>query len=101
MAENAKITPEVFDNLLDLSRLSLEEHERQSIAAQVEQIVSYFDILKQFDSEDNALQRCETQESALRSDTVAVGIEQAALKKMTNEYMDGYFRVPKVLESGA
>ena len=90
MAENAKITPEVFDNLLDLSRLSLEEHERQSI-----------DILKQFDSEDNALQRCETQESALRSDTVAVGIEQAALKKMTNEYMDGYFRVPKVLESGA
>ena len=101
MAENAKITPEVFDNLLELSRLSLEEHERQSIAAQVEQIVSYFDILKQFDSEDNTLQRHKTQESALRSDTVVVGIEQAALKKMTNEYMDGYFRVPKVLESGA
>ena len=101
MAENAKITPEVFDNLLELSRLSLEEHERQSIAAQVEQIVSYFDILKQFDIEDNALQRQETQEAALRSDAVTVGIEQAALKKMTNEYMDGYFRVPKVLESGA
>ena len=101
MAENAKITPEVFDNLLDLSRLSLEEHERQSIAAQVEQIISYFDILKQFDIEENALQRHQTQEAALRSDTIAVGIEQAALKKMTNEYMDGYFRVPKVLESGA
>ncbi|MGP1454422.1 MAG: Asp-tRNA(Asn)/Glu-tRNA(Gln) amidotransferase subunit GatC [Treponema sp.] len=101
MIENSKITPEVFDNLLDLSRLALEEHDRQSIAVQVEQIVSYFDILKQFDIEDNALQRNETQEVTLRSDAVSVGIEQAALKKMSNEYMDGYFRVPKVLESGA
>ena len=39
-------------------------------------------------------------EELLRSDTISAGITQSDLKKMSSEYMDGYFRVPKVLGSG-
>ena len=48
MVQNSKITSEVFDNLLYLSRLSPEDSDTESIAGQVSQIVEYFDILKKY-----------------------------------------------------
>ena len=100
MAQNSKITPEVFDNLLYLSRLSSNDSGMESIAGQVGQIVEYFDILKKYDVPAEADNTVRFSEGSLRSDTIAVGITQSDLKKMSSEYMDGYFRVPKVLGSG-
>lgn len=100
MAQNSKITHEVFDNLLYLSRLSPNDSDTESIAGQVSQIVEYFDILKKYDvpaEEDNTAM---ISEGLLRRDTIVAGITQSDLKKMSSEYMDGYFRVPKVLGSG-
>ena len=37
----------------------------------------------------------------LRDDEVVKGLEIPDVKKMTSEFMDGYFRVPKVLGEGA
>lgn len=100
MAQNSKITPEVFDNLLYLSRFSPNDSDLDSIAGQVSQIVDYFDILKKYDVPAESENTAENSEGLLRSDTIAVGIAQSDLKKMSNEYMDGYFRVPKVIGSG-
>ena len=46
MKQSSKITPEIFDNLLYLSRLSSKDSSTETIAAQVSSIVEYFDILK-------------------------------------------------------
>lgn len=100
MAQNEKITHEVFTNLLYLSRLSLNDGDMEAIAGQVSQIVDYFDILKKFDTSIKAGDTTEAAGQMVRSDTIAAGIPQSALKQMTAEYMDGYFRVPKVLGSG-
>ena len=100
MDQNSKITPEVFDNLLYLSRLSSNDSDMESIAGQVGQIVEYFDILKKYDVSTEADDTAMISEELLRSDTISAGITQSDLKKMSSEYMDGYFRVPKVLGSG-
>ena len=100
MAQNSKITPEMFDNLLYLSRLSPDDSDMESIAGQVSQIVEYFDILKKYDVPPEDDSTAVLSEGLLRSDTIAAGIPQSDLKKMSSEYMDGYFRVPKVLGSG-
>lgn len=100
MAQNSKITSEVFGNLLYLSRLSPDDSDTESIAGQVSQIVEYFDILKKYDVSAETDDAAMISEEALRSDTIVAGIAQSDLKKMSSEYMDGYFRVPKVLGSG-
>ena len=100
MAQNSKITPEVFDNLLYLSRLSSNDSDMESIAGQVGQIVEYFDIHKKYDVPTEADDTSMISEGLLRRDTIVAGITQSDLKKMSSEYMDGYFRVPKVLGSG-
>ena len=100
MTQNSKITPEVFDNLLYLSRLSPEDRDIVSIAGQVSQIVEYFDILKRYDTPLDAGSAALLSDRSLRQDTIAPGIAQSDLKKMSSEYMDSYFRVPKVLGSG-
>ena len=100
MAQNSKITPDVFDNLLYLSRLSPEDSDTESIAGQVSQIVEYFDILKKYDVPAESDSTAVISEGLLRSDSIVAGVTQSDLKKMSSEYMDGYFRVPKVLGSG-
>ena len=87
MAQNSKITPEVFDNLLYLSRLSSNDSDMESIA-------------KKYDVPTEADDTSMISEGLLRRDTIVAGITQSDLKKMSSEYMDGYFRVPKVLGSG-
>ena len=100
MKQSSKITPEIFDNLLYLSRLSAKDSSTETIAAQVSSIVEYFDILKKFDTDSGNAGTDMQRDTVMRSDTVMQGIASSDLKKMTSEYMDGYFRVPKVLGSG-
>lgn len=100
MDQNSKITPEVFDNLLYLSRLSSDDRDIASIAGQVSQIVDYFDILKKYDAPVETGKTAADSHQGLRNDIIAAGIAPSDLKKMSKEYMDGYFRVPKVLGSG-
>lgn len=85
-----------------LSRLSLGKEEENRLAGQVNNLVGYFEILDKFaDSNLDSSMYAKHDESTLRSDEVKEGLAQKDLKKMTSEYMDNYFRVPKVLGSGA
>lgn len=97
-----KISKEVFSTLLYLSRLSLGKEEETRLAGQVNSLVGYFEILDKFaDSSLDSSMYAKHDESDLRSEEVKEGLAQKDLKKMTSEYMDNYFRVPKVLGSGA
>ncbi len=99
---NNKISDEVFNVLLYLSRLEASPEEAKVLSKQVNQLVGYFEVLDKFSDEklDNSIYITHD-EQALRSSEIKESLGAPDLKKISDEYMDGYFRVPKVLGSGA
>lgn len=96
-----KINEETLDALLYLSRLSPESIDNQTLKNQVEQIVQYFDVLTKYDdAEDSWESYRSTDVDSLREDVIDEGLAIADVKKISEEFMDGYFRVPKVLGEG-
>lgn len=101
-SENQKIDSNTLDALLYLSRLSSESTNMEVLKSQVDQIVEYFDILSEYDDNENPYDAYpSTQADKLREDAVVSGLEIRDIKNVTSEFMDGYFRVPKVLGGGA
>ena len=110
---NKLLNDEVFDVLLYVSRLEADGNVREVLKNQISSIVSYFDELEKFKDEyldenkfDNALQyntendlRLTSVDHNFDSSSSTSCIEQKMLKAMNEEFMDGYFRTPKVLGS--
>lgn len=91
-----------LSNLLQLSRLSPESTDMATLKKQVDEIVGYFDILSKYDDSENPYDAYpSTEVEKLRDDTVVPGLDISDVKKVTDEFMDGYFQVPKVLGEGA
>ncbi len=102
MSTHKQIDGETLNNLLYLSRLSPESTNIETLKKQVSEIVGYFDILSKYDDSENPYDAYPSTEAAkLREDTVVPGLEIQDVKKITNEFMDGYFQVPKVIGDGA
>ena len=96
------IDAKTFENLLYLSRLSPESSNVETLAAQVSDIVAYFEVLSQYAGDENPYDAYPaTTVESLRAGDLGPSLQQGDLRKMTEEYMDGYFRVPKVLGEGA
>lgn len=96
------IDEQTLDALLHLSRLSPECTNLEILKKQVDDIVGYFDILSQYDDSENPYDAYpSTVAQELRDDEVVKGLDIPDVKKITPEFMDGYFRVPKVLGEGA
>lgn len=92
----------MLENLLYLSRLSPESTNKEILAGQVRQIVEYFEILSKYAGDENiSAEYPSTEVEQFRNSEVVKALESADLKKMSSEFMDGYFRVPKVLGGGA
>ena len=101
-SESHKIDSTTLDALLYLSRLSPESTNMEVLKSQVDQIVEYFDILSAYNDNENPYDAYpSTTADALREDKVVAGLEMKDVKKITPEFLDGYFRVPKVLGGGA
>ena len=102
MEKSDTMTDEVFNVLLYLSRLSMDKDESRILSSQVSRLIGYFKLLDKFsdDCSDNSMYRTHD-ENDLRSNVIKESLPQSGLKTMTSEYMDNYFRVPKVLGSGA
>ena len=97
-----KIDQETLENLLYLSRLSPESTDRETLKKQVDDIVGYFEILSKYDDSENPYDAYpSTQVEKLRGDEVVEGLEISDVKKVSKDFMDGYFQVPKVLGAGA
>ena len=97
-----KIDQETLENLLYLSRLSPESTDMETLKKQVDDIVGYFEILSKYDDSENPYDAYpSTQVEKLRGDEVVEGLEITDVKKVSKDFMDGYFKVPKVLGAGA
>ncbi len=100
-----KIDQETLENLLYLSRLSPESTDMETLKKQVDDIVGYFEILSKYDKYDDSENPYDaypsTQVEKLRGDEVVEGLEITDVKKVSKDFMDGYFQVPKVLGAGA
>ena len=100
--EKRKIDENTLDALLHLSRLSPESTNMEVLKGQVDQIVEYFDILSQYDDSQNPYDAYpSTVATELRDDEVVKGLEIPDVKNVSENFMDGYFQVPKVLGEGA
>ncbi|MGL4981311.1 MAG: Asp-tRNA(Asn)/Glu-tRNA(Gln) amidotransferase subunit GatC [Treponemataceae bacterium] len=100
--EQKKIDEQTLNALLYLSRLSSESTNLQILKNQVDQIVAYFDLLCEYDESQNPFDSYpSTSSENLRTDEIVQGLEVKDIKRMTSEFLDGYFRVPKVLGDGA
>jgi len=101
--ENKKtVDGDTLEKLLYLSRLSPESTDLATLKKQVDDIVGYFEILSKYDDSENPYDAYpSTQAEKLREDSVVVGLDIPDVKKVTENFMDGYFQVPKVLGEGA
>ena len=99
--QNPKIDEQTLEALLYLSRLSPESTNLDVLRKQVDEVVGYFDLLSNYDDSENPYDAYPTTVAEkLREDDVVKGLEIPAVKKVSTEFMDGYFRVPKVLGEG-
>ncbi len=101
--ENKKtVDNDTLEKLLYLSRLSPESTDLATLKNQVDDIVGYFEILSKYDDSENPYDAYpSTQAEKLREDSVVAGLDIPDVKKVTENFMDGYFQVPKVLGEGA
>ena len=100
MSTHKKIDEEVLNNLLYLSRLSPESTNIETLKKQVDEIIGYFDILSKYDDSENPYDAYPpTQAEKLREDSCVEGLNIPDVKNISKNFMDGYFQVPKVLES--
>jgi aspartyl-tRNA(Asn)/glutamyl-tRNA(Gln) amidotransferase subunit C len=96
-----RIDERTLEALLSLSRLSPESTNLDTLRRQANEIVGYFDILKAYDDRENPYDAYPTVEAeSLRGDSLLPPLEPPGLKRMSADYLDGYFQVPKVLGEG-
>lgn len=102
MTTHKQIDETTLNNLLYLSRLSPESTDMKTLKRQVDEIVSYFEILSKYDDSENPYDAYpSTQAEKLRGDDIVEGLDIPDVKNVSENFMDGYFQVPKVLGEGA
>lgn len=100
--QHKEIDAETLTNLLYLSRLSPSATNMETLKKQVDDIVGYFEILSKYDDSENPYDAYpSTEAEKLRADEIEGGLEITDVKKVSKDFMDGYFQVPKVLGEGA
>ena len=94
-----KITEEMVDYVSTLSRLKLEADERSAMTAELEQIVSYMDVLERVDTQgveplSHVLPVC----NVTRPDVVEPSYDREALLKGAPKRDEATFLVPKAVD---
>ena len=94
-----KITTELVDYISELSRLELEAGEKQSMTAQLEQIVAYMDVLNQLDTDGvEPMSHVFPVKNVLREDEVVPSQGRAELLAGSPARDPEAFLVPKTVE---
>ena len=102
MTAYTTIDEDTLEKLLYLSRLSPESTNLTILKKQVEEIIGYFELLSKYDDSENPYDAYpSTEADKLRKDEVVPGLAMSDVKKISKDFMDGYFQVPKVLGEGA
>jgi len=102
MVTHTTIDEDTLEKLLYLSRLSPESTNLTILKKQVDEIIGYFELLSKYDDSENPYDAYpSTEADKLRKDEVVPGLAMSDVKKISKDFMDGYFQVPKVLGEGA
>ena len=101
-SKKTEVNEDTLEKLLYLSRLSPESTDMATLKKQVDDIVGYFDILSKYDDSENPYDAYpSTEAEKLREDEIVQGLDIPNVKNVSENFMDGYFQVPKVLGEGA
>lgn len=93
------IDKETIERILDMSRVDVEESQKEKFVAQFKDIINYVEKIKEIDTSSVTDQESVFPEKdVLQNDTVIEGFTQPELRKYTKNYLDGYYTVPKIID---
>lgn len=93
-----KITDETVDHIAHLARLEFEGDAKVAIKQDLENIISFMEVLQQVDTDAvEPLVFMSTEVNRLREDTAVVTLSHEEILKNAPKKDSDYFRIPKVL----
>ncbi len=94
-----KITDEIVDHIAHLARLEFEGEAKDAIRQDMENIISFMEVLQQVDTENvEPLIFMSDEINRLREDIAEVTLTQDEVLKNAPKKDSDYFRIPKVLD---
>lgn len=94
-----KITDEIVDHIAHLARLEFEGEAKTAIKQDMENIISFMEVLQQVDTENvEPLIFMSDEINRLREDVAEVTLTQSEVLKNAPKKDSDYFRIPKVLD---
>ena len=93
-----QITPELIKYLESLARITLTEEEEKKVGAQLQDILTYIDMLHELDTEGiEAMSHSFPITNVLREDEVKPSMTPQEITANAHESSDGAFVVPKTV----
>ncbi len=87
-----------LEKIEKLSALKLSGEERVKILKDIEEIISYFDNLKEVDTENvEPMVYLNEAKLFLRKDVVQVGLSLKDIEKLRELFYDGFFKVKRII----
>ncbi len=94
-----KINEELIKYLESLARITLSEEEEKSIGGELQDILSYIDMLNELDTDSvEAMSHCQALTNVFRKDEVGESLSPDEIVANAPESRDGLFVVPKTVE---
>ncbi|MGL4611093.1 MAG: Asp-tRNA(Asn)/Glu-tRNA(Gln) amidotransferase subunit GatC [Trueperaceae bacterium] len=95
------ISDKDMQHLKTLSRLELSPEETESLKLDLNAMLGYFDQIKHLDTEGvEELARPIDVYNVFREDVAKASLEHDAAMKLANETEDGFFKVPRTVDTG-
>lgn len=94
-----QITPELIKYLESLARITLTEDEEKKVSTELQDILTYIDMLNELDTEGvEAMSHCYPIVNVMREDEVAPSMTPEKITANAPEEQDGCFVVPKTVD---
>lgn len=94
-----KITDELIDYIGILSRLKLDDSEKEASKSEIEKIINYMDMLNTIDTTDiEAMSHAFPVKNVFRDDIASASPDNETILANAPEKKDGCFKVPKAVE---
>ena len=95
-----KVTSKDVENVAVLSRLAIPESEVQTYTGHLNALLEYMDVLGELDTENvKPTAHVLPLKNVFREDVVKPSLDRELALSNAPEREDGYFKVPKILES--
>lgn len=94
-----QITPDLIKYLETLARITLTEDEEKKVGGELQDILTYIDMLNELDTEGvEAMSHCFPVTNVMREDEVSASMTPDEIVANAPESQDGCFVVPKTVD---